>query len=169
MLITFIILSSSCCYENIHIMECLGKIMSHQKTAFCLCRLHLLASFHHFRFNSPARTRSLNWTSNQSSLSHRRPWRRFNMLNQANYRRREPDESRRVEHTKQTRPTDAHRWPSFRISSLSIFINIAKVWRKSEMKPGYWHEVYVVTMLKTMTPFLYLQRYTYFLPWNVIK
>ncbi len=61
--------------------------MSHQKTDFCLCRLHILARFNLFRFNSPARTRSLNWTSNQSSLSHRRSATAW-----ANYHRCKPDE-----------------------------------------------------------------------------
>ncbi len=88
MLITFIILTNSFCYENIDILQCLGKIMSHKKTAFCLCRLHLVARFHHFRFNSPALTRLLNWTSSQISLSHRPPQCRFS----TNYRWCDPDE-----------------------------------------------------------------------------
>ncbi len=59
-------------------------------------------SFHHFCFNSRALNHSLNWTSNQSSHSRRRPQRRFNMLNCANSRWR-------VEQTKKTSLTDAFR------------------------------------------------------------
>ncbi len=70
---------------------------------------------YYFRFHSRALTPSLNWTSNQSSPSRWRPRCWFNMLNQANCHRREPDETRRVEHTKQTSPTDAHRWPDHRL------------------------------------------------------
>ncbi len=51
-------------------------------------------------------TCSLNWASDQSSHSRRRSWRRFNMLKWANCHRCEPDECRRVEHTKKTSPTD---------------------------------------------------------------
>ncbi len=71
----------SCCYENICILEWLGKIMYHLNSLL-FAHLHLRACFHHFRCKSRALTCSLNWTSNQSSSSRRRsrlPRRRFNM------------------------------------------------------------------------------------------
>ncbi len=111
------------------------------RTVFCLCRFHLRTCFPHFRFNCRALTRSLNWTSNQSSHSHRRSRRQFNMLNRANCHWRESDKSRRVEHTKQTSPTDAHRrpWCVPALSSSPVY----SVLNKAESSDMYAKTFYV--------------------------
>ncbi len=72
MLITFIFSCCSSC-KHMHIgtlrqdhVASKNRILSVPPSFTFAC-----ARFHHFRINSPTWTRLLNWTSNQSSLSHR--------------------------------------------------------------------------------------------------
>lgn len=103
MLIAFFILSSSCCYGNIGILECLGKIMSHQKTAFCLCRPSFTCPFSSLllEFSCTNLFAKLNIQSLFSlSPMVQRPWHKLPLT-----------WAWQVEHTKKTSPSDAQRWP----------------------------------------------------------
>lgn len=70
-----------------------------------VCVLHLRARFHLFGFNSRELTRSLYWTSNQSSPSQQWP------------------RCRRVERTTLTDSTDAHRRPNVRLNFIMKLCN----------------------------------------------